>query len=207
MNVKLFVEGVADKKFLSDYIKVVFGISIPKENLIETQGWSIINSEEKSELIVNEMIKNIDNDGVNLLIFDADEKFIDRVREIEEWKERNNLEFEFFLWPNNGDSGDLETVLENIIQPVNQPIFDCWEKYENCLKDQQIQGRDNPLTIPAKKTKIYAYLEVLLGESKSQKKQIKEAERNYRKIEHWDLNAQYIVPLKEFLSPYFTNED
>jgi len=33
-----------------------------------------------------------------------------------------------FLLPNNHDTGALEDFLENIINPNNRPIFDCWEK-------------------------------------------------------------------------------
>ena len=64
-----------------------------------------------------------------------------------------------------------------------------------------IPGRTPPpLTTPAKKTKIYGYLEALLGESKSQKELIKEANRNYDNTQHWNLDAEYLEPLKEFLN-------
>ena len=52
--------------------------------------------------------------------------------------------------------------------------------------------------IPAKKTKINAYLETLLGKSRSQKKLIKDANRNYENTQHWNLDAEYLEPLKEF---------
>lgn len=55
------------------------------------------------------------------------------------------------------------------------------------------------LTIPAKKTKIYAYLETLLGDSKSLNELIKEANRKYDNSEHWNLDAEYLVGLKKFL--------
>ena len=57
----------------------------------------------------------------------------------------------------------------------------------------------SPLTIPAKKTKIYAHFETLLGKSKTQKKLIKDANRNYENTQHWNLDAEYLEPLKEFL--------
>ncbi len=57
----------------------------------------------------------------------------------------------------------------------------------------------SPLTIPAKKAKIYAYLETLLGKSKTQKKLIKDANRNYENTLHWNLDAEYMEPLKGFL--------
>ena len=56
-----------------------------------------------------------------------------------------------------------------------------------------------PLTTPAKKTKIYGYLEALLGESKKEKNKIKEKERNYKNASHWDLDAEYLDKLKEFV--------
>ena len=61
------------------------------------------------------------------------------------------------------------------------------------------QEKAPELTIPAKKTKIYAYLETLLGKTKSQKKQIKDPYRNYRNPAHWNLDDKYLEPQKEFL--------
>ena len=111
-----------------------------------------------------------------------------------------DVEFELFLLPNNQDAGALEDLLEKIINPNNRPIFDCWENYEKELVELDIPERTPPpLTTPAKKTKIYGYLEALLGESKSQKDLIKEVNRNYENNLHWDLDAEYLEPLKEFL--------
>lgn len=52
----------------------------------------------------------------------------------------------------------------------------------------------------SKNTKIYGYLETLLGETKSQKELIKEANRNYENPQHWNLDDEYLEPLKKFLS-------
>jgi hypothetical protein len=201
MGIKIFVEGIADKRFLFDYIFHSFNIQLGDEDIIEAGGWTKINAKnEDDELIKNKMFQNSDNDGINIIIFDADKDFDKRKSEINEWKNKQNLNFELFLWPNNKDVGDLEVTLENIITPQNKPIFDCWHSYEKCLASKKIEGREIPLTTPARKTKIYGYLEALLGESKSQKKKIKEANRDYRIQEHWDLNSTYLKELKEFLS-------
>ena len=56
-----------------------------------------------------------------------------------------------------------------------------------------------PLTTPAKKTKIYGYLEALLGESKKEKNKIKEKERDYENPLHWDLDAEYLERLEGFI--------
>ena len=71
---------------------------------------------------------------------------------------------------------------------------------EGELEKVRITAKIPPtLTIPAKKTKTYAYLATLLGKSKSQKKLIKDANRNYENTQHWNLDAEYLEPLKVFI--------
>ena len=146
------------------------------------------------------MRKNTNQGGVNLVIFDADENPEARRKELLAIKDEFGVEFELFLLPNNKDAGELEDMLEQIINPNNQPVMDCWQTYEGELEKVRIPTKTPPtLTIPAKKTKIYAYLETLLGKSRSQKKLIKDANRNYENIQHWNLDTEYLEPLKEFL--------
>jgi hypothetical protein len=110
----------------------------------------------------------------------------------------------FFLLPNNQDDGDIETLLERIICPENQIIFDCWRDFENCLLPNKTTSTDSGrFTLPARKTKIYAYLETLVGETDSEKEKIKDPNRNYRNPKHWDLNHPALANLRAFLDPYF----
>lgn len=201
---QIFVEGDADKKFLSDYYHHLFSENAPKNSITHTGELSNEKTGGYRKLLdeanLFNMHSNIANGGVNLVIFDADEDFETRRKELLAYKEEYGVEFELFLLPNNKDAGELENLLENIINTNNRPIFDCWENYEQELVKLDIPGRTPPpLTTPAKKTKIYGYLEALLGESKSQKKMIKEAERKYENPLHWNLDAEYLKPLKEFL--------
>ena len=146
------------------------------------------------------MRQNTDMGGINLVIFDTDEDIETRRAELLAIKEEFGVEFELFLLPNDKDAGALEDLLENIINPNNQPVMDCWQTYEGVLEKVRIPTKTPPtLTIPAKKTKIYAYLETLLGKSKTQKKLIKDANRNYENTQHWNLDAEYLEELKLFL--------
>ncbi len=200
MNIKIFVEGIADKKFLEDFISIHYSTNIQEDDIITTGGWTkLISSGKEGEMVRNKMTQHTDNGGVNLLIFDADDNRQTRTDDIKKWQKKYNLNFHIFLWPDNKKRGDLETVLENIINPSNQPIFDCWNNYEKCLQNIVIQGRIEPLTIPARKTKIYGYLESLLEPTESQKEKIKERNRDYTKTEFWDLHSNYLKPLKQFL--------
>ena len=90
----------------------------------------------------------------------------------------------------------------------DKPIFDCWEGYEKELVRLDIPSRTpSPLTTPAKKTKIYGYLEALLRESRSQKELIGDAKRNYENAQHWDLDAEYLEGLKGFLERNLMEEE
>lgn len=192
----IFVEGLADARFFKQYINHLFGETIADERLVILKGWDNLRT-EASALRMRSMSAN---GGVNLVIVDADNDFQARKDEIERWRKENEVQFELFLLPNNQDTGALEDLLENIINPNNHPIFDCWEHYEQELVQLDIPGRTPPpLTTPAKKTKIYGYLEALLGVTKSQKELIKEANRNYENPQHWNLDTEYLEPLNRFL--------
>ena len=193
----LYVEGIADVVFFKQYIQHCFGIAVPDERIVNLEGWTNL----KGISALQRMRSTTDNGGVNLVILDADTDFEARRNDVLAWKQQNGVEFELFLLPNNNDAGALEDLLENIINPNNQPIFDCWEHYEQELVQLDIPGRTPPpLTTPAKKTKIYGYLEALLGASVEQKKLIKEANRNYGTPLYWNLDSEYLEPMKLFLN-------
>jgi len=184
--INIFVEGIADEKFIKDYLSYL--------NI--SNDFKVIKTNGKDNLLdfLNIFEKNTDLEGVNLIVFDADEDFNERKQEILNFREFNNIDFELFLFPNNEDKGDLETLLENIIPEDNKNIINCWDNYENCI------GKlSKNLTIPANKTKIYAYLEVLLGKTQEEKKKIKERSRDYKNKKHWNLNSDYLLNLKNFL--------
>ena len=205
---QIIVEGVADKKFFVDFYHHLFHAQAPKGSIIhsgkddDTGGYQKI----KSEVALQAMRQSSDLGGVNLVIFDADDDIEARRKELLAIKDEFGVEFELFLLPNNKDAGALEDLLENIINPQNQPVMDCWQTYEEELKEVRIPTKTPPtLTIPAKKTKIYAYLETLLDKTKSQKKLIKEANRNYENTQHWNLDTEYLSPLKAFLNNYLSD--
>lgn len=199
----IVVEGIADETFIRQYLFHLFGQKVPDNFILRTNGKDNLKSTSAN----NRMRSMTDQGGINLVIFDADNDFEVRKASILKWKEENGLEFELFLLPNHKDKGELEDLLENIINPNNRPILDCWEKYEKELVTIHIEGRTPPpLTTPAKKTKIYGYLEALLFESESEKKKIKERDREYDNALHWNLDAEYLLPLKEFLEKWISKK-
>lgn len=223
MKTAIWTEGIADQKFLADLLGEWHGlnfiqISVPslkkpkKYNKLKFVSEKnefqpvveIFDLEGKDDFLKPENAEKFDGlfslYDANLVIMDADESASERRIELEAQQSLFKNEFSFFLFQDGTGKGDLESLLTQIVNPQNAAIFECWAAYEDCLRGKEnLNKADRKFTTPASKTKIYAYLEALLGESKKQKKLIKEAERNYRNPSHWNLKADQLNPLKTFL--------
>ena len=205
-NFSIFVEGDGDKRFIEDYLRFLSvqepRLTLPEEwksNINIVKGWTNLDS-SAGEVHRNSMMRTTRKGGTNLVIFDADKDAIFRKEQLERIKAKYGLSFEVFLFPNDKDSGAIEELLEQIINPQNQSILDCWNHYETELVQQYIAWKNPPTpTSPSSKSKIYAYLEALVGESRSEKDQIKDPKRDYLNINHWDLAAKGLIALKDFL--------
>lgn len=189
----ILVEGVADEVFMKAYIKKI-GLKQYPITIKRCEGYTNL----QTSAYINELQKNIDKGGKNLVVFDADNDCESRRKELMDI--RTKVDFELFLLPNDSDSGAIENLLEKIINPVNQCILDCWNKYEKNLSKCVIPWKvPQTPTTPAYKTKIYGYLEALTGTTKEEKKKIKEKERDYLDPNLWNLDSDYLYPLKSFL--------
>lgn len=199
---KFIVEGDGDVKFMTDFVKEHYNVDLDKKaHFIKLDGYT--NLKNVGKLI----IKNSENGGINSTILDADYPrngggYTQRLAEIEQIVADENLDIDLFLLPDNQSNGDLETFLENIINQNNQDIFNCWNQYEQCISG--VRGKN--YTIPAKKSKIYSYLECLLPDTKAGKKLVKDPSRDYRNQDHWilgDLQNHYVISLKNHLDKLF----
>ncbi len=189
----ILVEGVADEVFMEAYIKKI-GLEQYPITIKRCEGYTNL----QTSAYINELQKNIDKGGKNLVVFDADNDCESRRKELMNIKAK--VDFELFLLPNDSDSGAIENLLEKIINPVNQCILDCWNKYEKNLSECVIPWKvPQTPTTPAYKTKIYGYLEALTGTTKEEKKRIKEKERDYLDRNLWNLDSEALNPLKTFL--------
>lgn len=208
-----WIEGKADQKFLADVMKVWFGLNFnlktfrcrDEEKKIDI-GIQILGGKNAflTDNISSALRLNIANGIQNIVLIDADKISIQQEM-LENIKQELQINFPYFLLPNNDIDGELEDLLEQIIHPQNQTILECWANYEACIGQH-----DNPTrpglkyTIPAKKSKIYSYLEVLLGETDSQKELAKDPNRDFTNVDHWTLDGtkEPLKPLNEFLAAH-----
>ena len=184
MTVSIFVEGIADKKFIEDLFKSINPLNSIEE-IIVTKGYTNLKNFEPKISFTNDL------EGKNYIIFDADQNKSDKIFEINRIENLLKCSIKYFFLPNNEDPGDLEDLLKQIINPTHQIIIDCFDHYQTCLN-----SNDYDYTLPNKKALIFAYCEAILEKNS---KQIKEKNRDYFNKKLWDIESEALNPLKEFL--------
>ena len=211
----ILVEGIADLVFIKDFIEIHNSYFYTSTQKIDdkTKEINIVHENESfvkifvlgsKEALENEntfkLIKseiNKDNYENRIIILDADSDFGNSKTQVEKYVNDLSLT-NSYLFPNNEEVGDLEIILENI--QVDKNIANCWSKFETCINES-----GNGYTIPAKKSKIHTYLEVLNPNTNQGKNNCKERNRNYKDNAIWtlsDLTNPYILKLKNFLDQY-----
>lgn len=210
----IFVEGIADLVFLKDFIEHHFIYtfnSVPKinettkdiilihnnQNIIKIY---ILGSKEalgdpnKYNLVLAEI--NKESYDAKLIVLDADDDFAGTKTMCNSFTDLNLTSN--YVFPNNKDDGDLETILENIQADNN--ISNCWINFESCINNIKPE-----YTIPAKKSKIHTYLEILNPNTNKGKDNCKERNRNYKDTSIWNmhnLQNSYVSDLKTYLDQY-----
>lgn len=190
-NFRIFTESKADIKFLKDYIKEVFNHDLEDGYFDPLGSWSGYKAGGQLNTSIQQ---NFDDGKKTILILDADNDFEKRKNEVLTDFMNYKIPINLFLFPNNIDNGNLETLLAQVA--VERKLIDCFETYEKCITGYQL---------PANKSKIFAYLDALLPpKNKKNDKHdlIQEANRNYANKAHWDLNHDYLLPLNQFLASY-----
>ncbi len=211
----IYTEGKSDKNFLSWCLDVW-----KDEAHFDQAHFDIIHVEGKDKLFSDEFRKRIENILKNehqayrqvCIIFDADIKenqesdagFDNKLKYIREKFKEKGIDFpkeQIFLFPNNQDDGDLETLLLKIAK--HDEFLKCFEGYLECIKSKE---HYKPIK-NIRKSKWYAYLEafglenltkidIFDNESKIKNKH----EENYRRLKEMiDFNSEFLIPLKDFL--------
>ncbi|WRA28407.1 hypothetical protein KVM02_01805 [Helicobacter pylori] len=217
----MYTEGKSDKNFLSWCLDVW-----KNEDHFDQAHFDIIHVEGKNNLFSDGLCKDIKRILNNedhrykqvCIIFDADIKeesqesdagFDNKLKRIrKEFKEKGTdfQKEQIFLFPNNQDDGDLETLLLEIAK--HDEFLKCFEGYLECIKSKE---HYKPIK-NIRKNMLYAYLEALGLENLTKtnigvfddKGKIKEEHKEeYEKLkEVIDFNSKSLIPLKDFLGQF-----
>lgn len=166
-----------------------------------------VNGKDNLRKPVNSFRETTDQGFKNIVIFDADTEhngggFEKRRKELLAKKEELNIEFDLFLFPNNKDDGDFETLLERSINTNHQCLLDCFHKFENCVSSHKDDKGECIYVAPNRKAMMYTYIESM----KKNEDEIKEFhnKKNYffNNPEYWNLESDTLQDLKKFLMGY-----
>ncbi|MFP6245713.1 DUF3226 domain-containing protein [Helicobacter pylori] len=202
-EILIFVEGPSDRFFLEIYLLYLyFQEKFPIKN------FKVQNVDGKDNL--SKRLLEIEKYDKTLIIFDADKDYESNKKEILKVVSKTKQtisEEQIFLFPNNQDDGDLETLLLKIAK--HKEFINCFESYLDCIKKKE----DCKPIKNIRKNKWYAYLEVLGLENltkidifDNESKIKNKHEENYRRLkEVIKFNSKSLIPLKNFLGQFAEN--
>ncbi len=211
-EILIFVEGPSDKVFLEVYLYFLEDLPIKNFKVKDVKG--------KDNL--SKRLLEIEKYDKTLIIFDADKDYESNKKEILKVVSKTKQtisEEQIFLFPNNQDDGDLETLLLEITK--HDEFLKCFEGYLECIKSKEYYKPIKNI----RKNMLYAYLEVFelqkffqykwdTNNKKNEeniiiddKGKIKEKHKEeYEKLkEVIDFNSKSLVPLKNFLGQFVEN--
>jgi hypothetical protein len=148
-NVLIFCEGVTDQIFIADCLEIFYSVKVNREEkkakkikmtfesgrIEDIEGCNKL----KMPIYLDALKDNSENGGTNLVIFDADEKgrgnnsFVNAIQSLSDIKKNHQVNFDFYLWPNNCGDGEIENLIRQLIQPSREPVMNCIENHQNCL--------------------------------------------------------------------------
>ncbi|GHP70756.1 hypothetical protein JP0048_03450 [Helicobacter pylori] len=203
-EILIFVEGSSDRFFLEVYLLYLyFQEKFPIKN------FKVQNVDGKGNL--SKRLLEIEKYDKTLIIFDADKDYESNKKEILKIVSKTKQiisEEQIFLFPNNQDDGDLETLLLEIAN--HKEFINCFESYLDCIKKKE---HYKPIK-NIRKNMLYAYLEAFGLEDLYTKKNIFDTEGkvkdqykgDYEKLQEViGFDSKSLVPLKNFLERFVEN--
>ena len=158
-----------------------------------------------NEVNLNKMHQTMDEGDNILVLLDADTLpkgygFAKRKAEVEKLMQQNGLSFTFFLYPNNGDDGDVETLMETLAcKNLHKEWWDCYGDYERCIDGVKDVVGNKRYNLPNLKAKLHTYIssQQLTG---SQRRKLGSGQWLFDDANYWNLTCDSLKPLLDFFN-------
>lgn len=196
-KVTIFVENNDDMYFINFLLQSLYGFSLPDSGNIG--GFIKMSGMGKEKQDGNDIkfLQSKKLGYLNLLFEDADYKsnspygFVKQAERLEKLK--SELNFEYFLFPNHKDDGNLELIFETCLSAKSSKIVTCLNEYHECLTKQGLVSK-TPKTYHSR----WNMIESSLLDIK------KPEQRNFADTEIWNMpHNPYLKPLIDFLDKFF----
>lgn len=140
-----------------------------------------------------------------LVLIDADTVakgfgFAKRKEDIDNAMQMHQISFPYFIYPNNQNDGEVETLMEAAARRDLHPVFfDCFEDYEKCVSGVKDQFGQPLYNTPNLKGKLHTYMNAQKLSNKSRRR-LGAGDWLFNNTDYWDLNVVALQPLKDFLA-------
>lgn len=212
----IYIEAKSKETTEYNFLKAIIGKFLSDKRENDDFEFKFLNGVDKlfSEKASNiQTIQKAQEEGIDVIvIIDADTfakgwGYGKRKNQIEEGMHNNNVSFSYFIYPNNQDDGDVETLMEAAaLYASNKVFFDCYTDYETCLKSVKDSNGESLYNVPSLKGKVYAYAEAQTIYNTQQKQRIPLIKRMgcgdwlFNNPNYWNLDVDALQPLKDFLT-------
>ncbi len=197
--IRIFIES--KNRFTPEY---KFMATLLKNMGFATDSYEIIPLDGKDTLHLakNQFLQNTAEGGRNLIVFDADSPenlggYEQRKTDLESQLKALNITAELFLWPNDKEDGDFETLLESIARKdLHKKFFDCFSDYEACLGKEYQK--------PNRKGKLHTYV-TSMKISNRQRRTIGSGDWLFEDDTLWNLKSPFLIRIKDFFLSHFND--
>lgn len=123
-----------------------------------------------------------------------------RKAEIENGMATHNVLFQYFLYPNNQNDGDVEELMEDAAQrDLHSTFFDCFEDYEKCVSAAKDESGKLKYNVPNLKAKLHTYMSAQKLSRKLHDR-FGSGDWLFDNSNYWNLNVDALQPLKDFFT-------
>lgn len=202
---KIFIEAKDKEKPECHFLKAIISHFFPGKEIDFICMDGIGNLFK--EAIRNQMAQAEESGDIILVLADADTiakgyGYKKRKTDIDNGMSCNGVTFPYFLYPNNHDDGDVETLMEKAARRDLHPtFFDCFEDYEKCVSGKKDKSGQPLYNVPDLKGKLHTYMNAQKLSGK-QRSRLGSGDWLFDDNNYWDLTDANLQPLKDFLSSH-----
>jgi hypothetical protein len=204
----IYIEAESEKTTEYNFLKAIIKKILPNKRENDDFEFKFLAGVENlfSEKASNiQTIQKAQEEGIDIIVIvDADTLAKDwgyekRKNQIEKGMLNNNISFSYFVYPNNQDDGDVETLMASAARRDLHPtFFDCFHHYEICISGAK-DANGNPLyNTPNLKGKLHTYISSQQL-TKKQRDKLGSGNWLFNNPNYWDLNVNTLQSLKDFL--------
>lgn len=200
---KIFIEARNNKTSEYYFLQTILNIFFPKIHVEFIFMNGIGNLYNETILNQIRLAHEIGEQVIVLADADTEAKgtgFKKRKTEIENGMAAHDVSFNYFLYPNNQNDGDIEELMENAARrDLHSAFFDCFEDYERCVSGAKDETGKTKYNVPNLKGKLHTYMSAQKLPRKLYNR-FGSGDWLFDNPDYWNLDVAALQPLKDFLA-------